>query len=188
MAQKHRARHWHRKKKPTIYINANIYSAWGPWSKEMDRASSEIQALHLQLISPLYLWILAKGLWTGSTVGWNETLNRSIIIHRLLKHQQNLEGSLQGRVQTIKSHISSSIFSSSSPFASLPPAGNSRAGKIFFGAARNMLRPHTHTVHRLLLTTSSWELPMAIRTKNTTESPLTTQSVPACLWPLQYSR
>lgn len=45
----------------------------------------------------------------------------------------------------------------------------------------------THT-HILLLTTSSWELLMAIWTKNKTESPLTTQTVPACLWPLPYSR
>lgn len=106
LVQKHTERQWQKKR---IYIDANIYSAWGPWSKDVDKPWGKIQRLCFALIAPLNLWVLAKGLWTHSTVERNETLNRSIVIHRLSKHQQNLEGSSQGRVQTVKSRISSSL-------------------------------------------------------------------------------
>lgn len=60
-------------KEHSIYIYANVWSAWGPWSKEVDKAWWEIQRLWFPLISPLYLWVLTKGL-VDMQHGW-EKLN-----------------------------------------------------------------------------------------------------------------
>lgn len=123
------------RKNSAIYINANIYSAWGPWSTEVDKARCEIQTLCFPLISPLYLWVLAEGLWTHSTAGRNRNTQREHHYPQITK-ARNLERSFQDRLQTIKSHISSSTSTS------LPPGGCGAVGKTF------LLRPceYTHTL------------------------------------------
>lgn len=183
-----------------------INSAWGQWSKEVEKTCREIQGLCSPLISPLYFCIVAKAFWTHSTVGRNNNTTVECFIYRLSKRQNkggknwNLYDERSPNKQTQKKQkkkkkrvthfISSSYVFSSSHLPTLPPAENGAVGKIFFRAGGNTLwqcnLTHTQAVHWQRLTASSCELPVAIWTKDMPEFPPTTESVPAWLWPLQH--
>lgn len=132
-----------------------INSAWGQWSKEVEKTCREIQGLCSPLISPLYFCIVAKAFWTHSTVGRNNNTTVECFIYRLSKRQNkggknwNLYDERSPNKQTQKrkrkkkkrvTHfISSSYVFSSSHLPTLPPAENGAVGKIFFRAGGNTL-------------------------------------------------